>query len=32
MPGFGASTFGHTGAGGRLGIADPEHEIGFGYI
>ena len=25
-------SFGHTGAGGRLGIADPEHEIGFGYI
>lgn len=32
MPGFGQSSFGHTGAGGRLGIADPEHEIGFGYI
>jgi CubicO group peptidase (beta-lactamase class C family) len=32
MPGFGAGSFGHTGAGGRLGIGDPEHEIGFGYI
>jgi CubicO group peptidase (beta-lactamase class C family) len=32
MPGFGATSFGHTGAGGRLGIADPEHEIGFGYV
>ena len=32
MPGFGARSFGHTGAGGRLGIADPEREIGFGYV
>ena len=32
MPGFGARSSGHTGAGGRLGIADPEHEIGFGYV
>jgi len=32
MPGFGASSFGHTGAGGRLGIADPEYQVGFGYI
>jgi CubicO group peptidase (beta-lactamase class C family) len=32
MPGFGPSSFGHTGAGGRLGIADPEHGIGFGYV
>ncbi|QWZ10021.1 beta-lactamase family protein [Nocardioides panacis] len=32
MPGFGPESFGHTGAGGRLGIADPEHEIGFGYV
>lgn len=32
MPGFGPGSFGHTGAGGRLGIADPQHEIGFGYI
>lgn len=32
MPGFGPNSFGHTGAGGRLGIADPEHEVGFGYV
>ncbi|HEV7205055.1 MAG TPA: serine hydrolase domain-containing protein [Jatrophihabitans sp.] len=32
MPGFGPTTFGHTGAGGRLGIADPEHRVGFGYV
>ncbi|WP_406832896.1 serine hydrolase domain-containing protein [Pedococcus sp. KACC 23699] len=32
MPGFGPTTFGHTGAGGRLGIADPDHEVGFGYV
>lgn len=32
MPGFGPGSFGHTGAGGRLGIADPDHDIGFGYI
>ncbi|GAB3075017.1 serine hydrolase domain-containing protein [Pedococcus soli] len=32
MPGFGPTSFGHTGAGGRLGIADPEHEVGFGYV
>jgi CubicO group peptidase (beta-lactamase class C family) len=32
MPGFGPDSFGHTGAGGRLGIADPEHEVGFGYV
>jgi hypothetical protein len=32
MPGFGPDSFGHTGAGGRLGIGDPEHQIGFGYI
>jgi len=32
MPGFGPASYGHTGAGGRLGIADPDHGIGFGYI
>ncbi len=32
MPGFGPTSFGHTGAGGRLGLADPEHEVGFGYV
>ena len=32
MPGFGPRSFGHTGAGGRLGIADPDHDVAFGYI
>ena len=32
MPGFGPGSFGHTGAGGRLGIGDPEQEVGFGYV
>jgi CubicO group peptidase (beta-lactamase class C family) len=32
MPGFGPASFGHTGAGSRLGIADSEFGIGFGYI
>ena len=32
MPGFGRASFGHTGAGGRLGIADPDYDVGFGYI
>ena len=32
MPGFGPASFGHTGAGGRLGIADPDYNVGFGYI
>jgi CubicO group peptidase (beta-lactamase class C family) len=32
MPGLGPSSFGHTGAGGRLGIADPELDIAFGYV
>jgi CubicO group peptidase (beta-lactamase class C family) len=32
MPGFGPSTFGHTGAGGRLGVADPERGVAFGYV
>jgi CubicO group peptidase (beta-lactamase class C family) len=32
MPGFGPSSYGHTGAGGRLGIADPDYRVGFGYI
>ena len=31
MPGFGPRSFGHTGAGARLGLADPDHAIGFGY-
>ncbi len=24
--------FGHSGAGGSLGLADPEHRVGFGYV
>jgi CubicO group peptidase (beta-lactamase class C family) len=32
MPGFGPASFGHTGAGGRLGIADPDYGVGFGYV
>lgn len=32
MPGFGPASYGHTGAGGRLGLADPDHGVGFGYI
>lgn len=28
----GAKSFGHTGAGGSVGFADPEHGIGFGYV
>lgn len=27
-----ASSFGHDGAGGQLGFADPQYKIGFGYI
>lgn len=32
MPGFGPASFGHTGLGGRLGIADPELSVSFGYV
>ena len=32
MPGLGPRSYGHTGAGGRLGIADPDHGVGFGYV
>jgi len=32
MPGFGPSSFGHTGAGARLGIADPGLGVSFGYV
>jgi CubicO group peptidase (beta-lactamase class C family) len=32
MPGLGPASFGHTGAGGRLGLADPDLGIAFGYV
>ena len=32
MPGLGPASFGHTGAGGRLGLADPDVGIAFGYV
>jgi CubicO group peptidase (beta-lactamase class C family) len=32
MPGFSQASFGHTGAGGRLGIADPELDVALGYV
>ena len=32
MPGFGPRSFGHTGAGARLGLADTEHQVAFGYV
>ncbi|WP_270886911.1 serine hydrolase domain-containing protein [Pedococcus sp. 5OH_020] len=32
MPGFGPASFGHTGAGGRLGIADPDYEVALAYL
>lgn len=32
MPGLSPASFGHTGAGGRLGLADPALEVSFGYV
>jgi CubicO group peptidase (beta-lactamase class C family) len=32
MPGLGPASFGHTGAGGRLGLADPDVGVAFGYV
>jgi CubicO group peptidase (beta-lactamase class C family) len=31
-PMTGPASFGHTGRGGSLGFADPEHGIAFGYV
>jgi len=31
-PGMGTQTFGHTGMGGSIGLADPERRLGFGYV
>ncbi len=32
MPGLGPASFGHTGAGGRLLLADPDLDVAFGYV
>lgn len=32
MPGLGPASFGHTGAGGRLLLADPDLGVAFGYV
>ncbi|MCU1344619.1 MAG: putative esterase, partial [Acidimicrobiia bacterium] len=29
---LGPGSFGHAGAGGSLGMADPARQIGFGYV
>ncbi|WP_176518439.1 serine hydrolase, partial [Pseudomonas faucium] len=30
--GRGARAFGHPGAGGPVGFADPEHDVAFGFV
>ena len=30
--GLGARAFGHPGAGGSVGFADPEHDVAFGFV
>jgi CubicO group peptidase (beta-lactamase class C family) len=32
MPGLSPTSFGHTGAGGRLALADPHLDVTFGYV
>src|SRR4029079_16762203 len=32
MPGLSPRSFGHTGAGGRLALADPDLDVAFGYV
>ena len=29
---MGAASFGHAGAGGSLGYADPDAKVGYGYV
>ena len=31
-PGLGTQTFGHTGMGGSIGLANPTRRLGFGYV
>lgn len=32
FPGLGTQTFGRTGMGGSVGLADPTNRLGFGYV